>query len=360
MSEGSEDQNDKPYEATRRKLEEARKKGEIVRSQDVINLAVLAIAIVAFEVVFRGYMTTIVQDISGFISRSASQRDTLSGVDVFGSAMGWILPLLLVLFVAPFANVFAGLVAAKQVLLTGEKVMLKLNRISPIANAKKKFGWAGLFEFAKNSVKFLIFASLMAAFALNGFELFHLAVLREEHLAIANLYEVAFRWLWSTLAAYVILAGFDVLWQIQEHAKKNRMSHKEMKDEHKNEEGDENIRQQRRAKAEAIATNRMMLDVPKAAVVITNPTHYAVALQWDGDSNTVPKCVARGTDETARKIREIAIQSGVPLYRDAPTARDLFATVKLGMMIETNHYKAVAAAIAYARRIHGMVKHEKP
>jgi flagellar biosynthetic protein FlhB len=358
MSGADEDQNDKPYEATLRKLEEARKKGEIVRSQDVVNLVVLVVLIIATGLVFGDVITGIVQDISGFVSRSVSSRDPLDGKAVFSSVRSWILPLFLILFAAPFGVVLAGLLATKQVLFTGDKINPKLNRISLVSNAKKKFGWSGLFEFAKNFAKFLIFALLMTIFTLDGFDLFQISVLRDERLALANIYEVALRWLWFTLGAYVFLALVDALWQSQEHARKNRMSHKEMKDEHKNEEGDENIRQQRRAKAEEIATNRMLLDVPKAVVVITNPTHYAVALKWDGEANTVPKCVARGTGETARKIREIAIRSGVPLYRDPPTARELFATVKVGMIIDSSHYKAVAASIRYARRIHAMVKNE--
>ena len=359
MNDAGEDQNDKPYEATRRKLEDARKKGEIVRSQDVVNLGTLAVFLIAINLLFSGYLSDVVRDIMGFISRSASSRGPLDGAEAFGSVKGWLMPLGTILFAMPFVVVLGGLVATKQVLFTSDKLLPKLNRISLIANARKKFGWSGLFEFAKNFIKFIIFAALLAVFALDGFDLFQIAVLRGEHLAVANISDVALRWLWCTLGAYVFLAVTDALWQVQEHARKNRMSHKEMKDEQKTDEGDENIRQQRRIKAEEIATNRMFLDVPKAVVVITNPTHFAVALQWDGGTETVPKCVARGTDETARRIREIAIQSGVPLYRDPPTARDLYANVKVGKTIESSHYKAVAAAIGYARRIQKMVKHDR-
>ncbi|MGJ8603545.1 MAG: EscU/YscU/HrcU family type III secretion system export apparatus switch protein [Marivita sp.] len=356
MSESEEDQGDKPYEATRRKLEEARKKGEIVRSQDVVNLVVLALFTGAVLAVFGGVMSDIVFNIKDFVEEAGSRRDPLDGPRVFNSIAAWTLPLLTILFLIPFAIVMAGLIGTKQLLFTADKLQPKLNRISLIANAKKKYGWSGLFEFAKNFAKFLVFAGLMAGFINDGQRLFQGAVVRGEHMALANLYDVALRWLWFTLVAYAVFAAIDVFWQAHDHARKNRMSHKELKDEHKNEEGDEHVRQQRRAKAEEIATNRMLLDVPKATVVITNPTHYAVALQWTGELNTVPKCVARGTDETARKIREIAIQSGVPLYRDPPTARKLYSTIKVGMMIETDQYKAVAAAIGYARRIQDMVR----
>ncbi|MCR9109164.1 flagellar type III secretion system protein FlhB [Marivita sp. XM-24bin2] len=356
MSDSSEDQNDKPYEATRRKLEEARKKGEIVRSQDVVNFVGLALLMSAILALFNGTVTDLVLQLSEFVRQSVSERRPLDGAVVFGFAKTALMPILLILFVAPMVAMIVGLIAAKQVLFTGDKIKPKLNRVSLLANAKKKFGWSGLFEFTKNFVKFLVFAIWMAVFIQDGHELFEMAIMRGEHLALANTFEVATRWLWLTLGTYAVLAVIDALWQTREHARKNRMSHQEMKDEHKNEEGDANIRQQRRAKAEEIATNRMLLDVPKAVVVITNPTHYAIALQWGGEANTVPKCVARGTDETARKIREIAIQSGVPLYRDPPTARQLYSEVKVGMIIESTHYKAVAAAIGYARRVQEKVR----
>ena len=356
MSEAGDDESDKPYEASRRKLEDARKKGEIVRSQDAVNLVVLATFVVGLSLVFDELMTDIVLDMQSFLARSVERRAGLDATDSFGRVTGWITPLFATLLLLPCATVIAGLIAARQVIFTPDKLKPKLNRISVIANAKKKYGWAGLFDFAKNFAKFLVFACILWVFVSDGYRLFQTAILRGEHMAIANIYEVARRWFWISLVAYGLFAAIDVVWQMHSHARKNRMSHKEMKDEHKNEEGDENIRQQRRAKAEEIAKNRMLLDVPKAAVVITNPTHYAVALEWSGAHDAVPKCVARGTDETARRIREIAVQSGVPLYRDPPTARELYATVKVGMTIERDHYKAVAAAIGYARKIQGMMR----
>ncbi len=351
MSNEGEDQNDKPYEATRRKLEESRKKGEIVRSQDVINLGALAIFVLSVIVLFDGHMSEIVFKIENFIKQSAANTDSLDGNSVMQSAYSWIFRLVTVLFLVPMGIIVIGLIGAKQIIFTVDKLQPKINRISLLANAKKKYGWSGLFEFLKNLIKFLIFSILLTIFILDGYNNFQISIVQGEHAALANIKDVSLRWLWLTLIAFLFFAVLDAAWQVHDHARKNRMSHKELKDEHKNEEGDESVRQQRRAKAEEIATNRMLVDVPKAVVVITNPTHYAIALQWDGEPNTVPKCVARGTDETARKIREVAIQSGVPLYRDPPTARELYSTVKIGMSIDSVHYKAVAIAVGYAKRI---------
>jgi len=129
------------------------------------------------------------------------------------------------------------------------------------------------------------------------------------------------------------------------------MSYQDIKDEHKNSEGDPHTKQQRQRRGQEIATNRMLLDVPDADVIIVNPTHFAVALKWEKQPGTAPECVAKGTDEVAAKIREVAATNGVPIHRDAGTARAIYATVEIGQEIEVKHYKAVAAAINFAETI---------
>lgn len=356
MSAGDEDQNDKPYEASHRKLENARKKGEIVRSQDVVAFAGVAVFGVGLMILLSGYLMQSVQGLKGFL---ASDRMLFDAQSLFPHAFHAIASIFGFLFLLPAICILFGLIAARQIIFTGDKVKPKLNRISIIANAKKKFGLSGFFDFAKNVLKFLTYALLFSYFLSHSFDYFQVAVLAGDYGILTSLNRVGLLWMWAAIGILFLFAVADAFWQFKEHARKNRMSHKEMKDENKAEEGDETVRQKRRAKAEEIATNRMLLDVPKATVVITNPTHYAVALQWDGQANTVPQCVAKGTDETARRIREIAVQSGVPLYRDPPTARDLFANVKIGLSIDSTHYKAVAAAIGYARRIQNKVMHER-
>lgn len=357
MSDGDDDQNDKPYEASRRKLEDARRKGEIVRSQDVVSFVALMAFLVGLISLFNINMPKSFNRMTYFLEIPSNDWIQISSY-IFLQIFTILMPVVGFLFVFPFVVVLLGLLGSKQILITPDKLKLKINRISLLANVKKKFGLSGFFEFFKSLLKFLLFSILFIYFWMNSFYFFQAAILGNEFSAVYNIYSTGLQWLWLTLGLFVVFAVFDALWQFHEHARKNRMSHKEMRDEHKNEEGDETVRQQRRARAEEIATNRMLLDVPKATVVITNPTHFAVALQWDGLSNTAPKCVAKGTDETARRIRELAIQSGVPLYRDPRTARDLYANVKIGVLIDSVHYKAVAVAIGYAQRIQKSIKHD--
>jgi flagellar biosynthetic protein FlhB len=126
------------------------------------------------------------------------------------------------------------------------------------------------------------------------------------------------------------------------------MSHKDMRDESKESEGDPHLKQARRGRAQEIAMNQMMGDVPFADVVIVNPTHFAVALKWEGSRTSAPKCVAKGVDEVALRMRTIATDANVAIHSDPPTARALFAVVEIGQEIKPEHYAAVALAIRFA------------
>jgi flagellar biosynthetic protein FlhB len=153
------------------------------------------------------------------------------------------------------------------------------------------------------------------------------------------------------LVVAVVLGGIDFFWQRAEHIRRNRMSHKDMMDEHKQAEGDPHAKQHRRQRAQEIAMNRMLADVPEAAVVVVNPTHYAVALKWDRAQPGAPVCVAKGVDEIAARIRERAMEAGVPIRRDPPTARAIFDSVEIGAEIRAEHFAAIAAAIRFAEEM---------
>ena len=154
------------------------------------------------------------------------------------------------------------------------------------------------------------------------------------------------------------IGGIDAIWQHFEHLRKNRMSHKEIMDENKNTEGDPHLKQERRQRAMSIAQNQMMADVPSADVIVVNPTHYAVALKWSRLPGEAPVCVAKGVDEIARAIREKAIENGVPIHSDPPTARSLHATTNIGDQIAPDLYRAVAAAIRFAETMRKRAKNQ--
>jgi flagellar biosynthetic protein FlhB len=251
-------------------------------------------------------------------------------------------------FTLPAAAATAAIFAQRAWVFAPEKLEPKASRISPLATAKRKFGPDGLFEFAKSTVKLALISSVLWAYFVLRMPRILESLYLDPGLASAELGRLIVEF---TLLVVALLAGIgaaDFLWQHHSHLRKNRMSHQEMRDELKQSEGDPHLRQQRRQRGYDIATNRMILDVPRADVVIVNPTHYAVALRWERGPGRAPVCVAKGTDAVAARIREAAAGAGVPIRRDPATARALHATVPVGAEILPEHYRAVAAAIRFA------------
>ena len=160
--------------------------------------------------------------------------------------------------------------------------------------------------------------------------------------------ETCFLYLASAALVIGFISTLDYFWQRAQFLRKQRMTLKEVRDETKETEGDPLTKQQRRQRAYEIASNQMLADVPQADVVIVNPEHYAIALQWERTAGSAPICIAKGVDEIAARIREVAAEHAVPVYRDPPTARALFATTDLGEEIPIDLYRAIAAAIRFA------------
>ena len=152
-----------------------------------------------------------------------------------------------------------------------------------------------------------------------------------------------------------VIGFIDYIWQYHTHMVKNRMSRKDLEDETKDSEGDPHIKGSRRQRAQEIAMNQMISDVPGSDVIVVNPTHYAVALKWGKAPGTAPICVAKGVDEIAAVIRETALKHSVPIHSDPPAARSIYAAVAIGSEVHEEHYRAVAAAINFAEKMRGKI-----
>ncbi|KFI33789.1 flagellar biosynthesis protein FlhB [Haematobacter missouriensis] len=347
------DDAEKEHEPTQKRLDDARRKGEVVRSADVGTAAAYGGLLLAG--LFSG--PAAVDGIGTLGSMLLGQADMVAEGLVAtpeGGMSGVMLSA--VRSIAPFFLLPAGLVllatlAQRSMIFAPSKIEPKLSRLSPLANAKQKFGPTGLVEFLKSFIKLLLIAGLLGVFLSDRMSL----LLTAPHLAPAQgaglLGELLLAFLVPILMIAVVFAVLDYLWQRFDFLRRNRMTRKEVTDEMKEQEGDPHIRQQRRAKAEALATNRMMADMPKADVVIVNPTHYAVALKWSRSEPGPPLCLAKGVDEVAARIRAAAAEHGVPIHSDPPTARALHATVEVGARIRPEHYRAVAIAIRFAERV---------
>jgi flagellar biosynthesis protein FlhB len=353
MSE-NEQSGEKSHEPTQQKLQQARDKGDVPKSNDV-SAAAAYLGLMA--ALFAGGLA-VVENAGAALTVFIAQPDRLvglilgpGGAGLSAAMLGEVAYALLPLFAAPILLVVLSLVAQQAVAPSGDKLKPKLNRLSILANAKNKFGPTGLMEFAKAATK-LAAISVVLGIILSSDLGRIIGAVRGAPVAVAGIMmDLLMTLLIATTAIATTIAVLDISWQRFDHRRKLRMTFQEMKDEVKHSEGDPFIKAQRRKRAEAIATNRMLLDVPTADVVIVNPTHYAVALKWARTPGSAPVCVAKGVDAVALKIRERAEASGVPIHSDPPSARALHATVDLGQEIHPEHYKAVAAAIRFAEAL---------
>jgi flagellar biosynthetic protein FlhB len=346
-----EDGEEKPYEATQRKLEQAREKGDIPRSLDLMAAATYC-GLLAFALTVGGAAIAAAgATLAGFLGNAGRLAASGAGPDLVAA---WILELAVSLgpaFALPIVFVAGAVFLQRAWVFAPDKITPRLSRISPIENAKQKFGRNGLFEFAKSAVKLIVISIVVGLFLTRHLpDLLALPAADPGQVSGLMLAKATdFLVLVSVLA--LIFGAVDFLWQRAEHLRTQRMSHKELVDETKETEGDPFIRQQRRQRGYDIATNRMMNDVPKADVVIVNPRHYAVALRWDRGAGGAPVCVAKGVDEVALRIRAVAMEAGVPIRQDPPTARALHASVEIGKEVLPEHYRPVAAAIRFADAI---------
>ncbi len=353
------DDSDKSFDATPQKLQKAREKGEVVKSNDLSAVAAYAGLTVALLVVGRFSAVHLGSVLMVLIEQSPG----LSPALVHGSAAGPLAGILNgvavsagALLVVPAVVVLLNLLAQRALVFAPSKLQPKLSRISIPANAKNKFGRGGLFEFSKSFVKLVIYGTCLALFLKANLSQILSVAASPPEASILLMMNLLFRFLFIVVAVALAIGVIDYLWQYAEHMRKNRMSRKELQDETKDSEGDPHVKQQRRQRAQEIASTQMLADVPKADVVIVNPTHYAVALKWSRNPGTAPACVAKGVDEVAATIRETAIEAGVPIHSDPPTARALHATVEIGQEIPEEFYRPVAAAIRFAEAMRKRAK----
>ena len=342
------DDEGKDHDASQKKLDDARGRGDVARSADLtvaagfagLTFAAMALgpqALLGFGGRARAYLDQ--------IDRMARMGGSEWGISQWALALTTpVLPFLLL----PGVAALLCILAQRGLVFSGEKLAPKLARLDPIANAKHRFGRSGLVDFLKSTAKLLLVGALLGWFLVNRLPVIFLSL----QLPAAPVAALLTRLMVDFLILIVLVLGglgaLDYLWQRLEHLRRNRMSRQEVVEEFRQSEGDPHVKSQRRQRAQAIAMNRMLADVPKADVVLVNPTHYAVALKWARKSGRAPVCLAKGTDEVAARIRAAAATAGVPIHSDPPTARALYATLKIGQEIRPEHYAPVAAAIRFA------------
>lgn len=351
---GEEDEGEKQFDPSQKKLDDARAKGEIAKSNDLTTAAAYAGFLLVGMTIGGAGLLELGASLGVLLGQSAelSQLVFSGAGQTFSGGIVWVVAIQVApWFVLPAAFAVLSVIGQRAFVVAPSKLQPKLNRISPLSGFKNKFGREGLFEFIKSMTKLMIYSVILGFFLMAQSDKIIGSLKLEPALVVASLGHMIIQLMILVCIVAFVLGGVDFLWQRAEHFRKNRMSRKEMMEELKQTEGDPTMKQQRRQKGQEIAMNQMLADVPQANVVIVNPTHFAVALKWDRTSGIAPVCVAKGVDEIAAMIREKALVHGVPIHSDPPTARALHATVKIGQEIAPDLYRAVAAAIRFAESI---------
>jgi flagellar biosynthesis protein FlhB len=342
------DQEDRTEAASARRLEQARGEGNVPISRELPPLAVLGVAALVLSFMSPGIAEGLVRRLAVFLAQ-ADRLDPVAGLRLAGTAV--------VTAAAPFA--LAALLAGVAVglLQTGflfnlSALMPDIARLSPARGLARVFSVTVLIEAGKSLLKVVVVAwagwhALSAVLP----DLPQAMFWDPDTLADRATRQIL-RVLLSMLAAQAVIATLDLLWERLRHARGLRMSRQDLRDEHKDTEGDPHVKGRIRRLRAQRARQRMIAAVPKATVVLTNPTHYAVALAYDRSNGGAPRVVAKGVDEMAARIRMVAQDSRVPVIANPPLARALYR-VETDSEIPAEHYKAVAEIIAYVWRLRG-------
>lgn len=348
----NENGQEKTEQATPKRIEDARKKGQVARSRDLNTTLVLlgggfGLLLLGDQLMATlvGIMTTNFQLPVELIDEPWQLPQVLWARIL--DALRALAPLFIVLAIAAVA----GPLALGGGRFSGKAASPQLKRINPWQGLKRIFSAQGGMEFLKTLAKFSFIATVA------GSLLWHLAgdVVQLGRLSAEQALREAGRiihWVFLSLAGVVaIIAAIDVPFQVWNHQRQLRMTRQEVKDENKQTEGNPETKGRVRRIQQELANRRMMEKVPAADVVITNPTHYAVALQYEQQADGAPRVVAKGTDLVAARIREIATEAGVPMVAAPPLARALYFNTRLEEQIPGELYIAVARVLAYVYQL---------
>lgn len=350
MSE-NQDESQKTEEPTPRKLEEARKKGQVSTSKEVNSFAILlgagAVVMASPWLIqpgleaFRGLIEVAT---SVTVDRGAVQSVF---IDLLLAALLTAGPVFaLLMFIAVAANI-----AQSGFIFSADPLKFELNRISPISGFKRLFSLKSVVELLKGVFKMVLVAAVVWWILVPEMARLE-SLLRMDVAELLGLVLVLItRLMIAVLALLAAIALIDYLYQRYEFMKQMRMTLQEVKDEFKQSDGDPQVRARLRQIRAERARQRMMQAVPTADVVVTNPTHFAVAMKYDESTMAAPRVVAKGADEVAFRIRELAGEHEIPLVENPPLARALFDTVEIDQEVPPEHYKAVAEVIGYVMRL---------
>ncbi|MGK6307198.1 flagellar biosynthesis protein FlhB [Variovorax sp. DT-64] len=343
---------EKTEPASPRRLEKAREEGSVARSRELVTFVLLATAVAGLWALSG----PLGRDFQASFSHGLRFERAAAFDTSFMLTQAGLLTMQALIAMAPLMGmlVLAALVAPLMLggwLFSTQALGPKFDKLDPIAGIKRLFSTQSLAELFKALAKSLLIGGVAWLVIMDGMDEVNALMAQSERAALPQMVLLVARNCALITAALLLIALVDVPWQLWSYYRKLRMSREDLRQEHKESEGDPHLKAQIRRQQQQMAKRRMMSEVPKADIVVTNPTHFAVALKYvDGDMRA-PRVVAKGTDRVAERIREIAKENKVAILEAPPLTRALYKNTRLGDEIPAGLYTAVAEVLAWVYRL---------
>ena len=353
---------EKTEEPTAKKLEDARKEGQVAKSKEIANGLGLLALFLLLKIMVGSIGTSFLESFSMVYNRIPVICKLNGGASPMGdisvllrTVMLRLLIILLPVLLIGFAVAFVSDLFQVKWRPTSKPLQPKLSKLNPLNGVKKIFSAQSLVELVKSVAKILLIALVTYSYIKKKsgllYALYDMSMMQAVNLIGETVIELGIR----ISAIYMIIAGADFMYQKYKFKNDMKMTKQEVKEEYKNAEGDPEIKGKIKARMREASQRRMMQAIPKADVVITNPTHYAVAIRYDTEVAPAPIVVAKGSDYLAQKIKQIARENNVEIVEDKPLARMLFANVDVDKQIPPELYQAVAEILAMVYHAQGKV-----
>lgn len=344
-------------EPTQKRLEEARQHGDVVRSPEVAAFVLLAGGAIAIALFGTSTAKGMAQALRIYLEQPDQiGLDSSGAMDLVRHALMILAGLLAPVFCVMIAAAIAGHVVQSPPSVSFDKIKPNFAKLSIWSGLKRMFGLEGLSNLVKGLSKILLVGFAVWTQVWPERSTLESVMSQTALGVLGDMSHLLFKVLIAALAALAGVAALDYFVQRYRFLQRNRMSKHEIKEEYRQNEGDPQIKARIRQIRQERARKRMMAAVPQATVIITNPTHYAIALKYESGQMAAPVCVAKGVDALAMKIREVAREHDVPIVENPPLARALHATVEIDEVIPQEHYKAVAQVIGYVMRLTGKIR----
>lgn len=360
MAEGDDDQDDsqKTEDPTAKRLREAREEGQVPLSREVNTWLMLFAGSMVVLLAGPGMM----EDLTGYLrnmlasSGSIILQEPHDAGEVFKDASQRVMGVLLVPMIVFLAAAFIGPVTQIGFLFSAKSIKPSIDKVDPMKGVKRIFSMRSLVEFFKGLLKLIVVGVVSYSVLTPALPTVDNHVGQPLDASLHDLHELAQQLMTAILSAFFLIAAIDLVYVRLDFNKRMRMTKQQIRDEYKQSEGDPHVKARLRQLRSEKARQRMMQAVPTADVVITNPTHYSVALKYEPEKMDAPIVVAKGVDNVAARIRELAKENGVMIVENPPLARSLHATVDVNDMIPAELYKAVAEVISYVFKMKGKIR----